>query len=206
VFAGAGVRIGEAIAMTVGSVEAAERSPRLRVLGKGNKPRVIPVGPEVIAAIDAYLQTRAERVSRDLAPGARPRLAGGNSGALPRGCHSPTDPLFVRKVKGDYVPFNRQALDALVAGWFRRAGVTPPPGSLAHALRHTYATLLVDAGGLATRSPAAVRQRRPVDHPGLLEGGGLWTRGSSPLQPGTGPSSDRRPGALGGGAPEGRCT
>ncbi len=28
----------------------------------------------------------------------------------------------------------------------RRAGVVPPPGSLAHALRHTYATLLVDAG------------------------------------------------------------
>ena len=44
VFAGAGVRSGEAIAMRVGSVEAAERSPRLRVLGKGNKPRVIPVG------------------------------------------------------------------------------------------------------------------------------------------------------------------
>ena len=33
VFAGAGVRSGEAIAMRVGSVEAAERSPRLRVLG-----------------------------------------------------------------------------------------------------------------------------------------------------------------------------
>ena len=30
--------------------------------------------------------------------------------------------------------------------WYRRAGVIPPPGSLAHALRHTYATLLVDAG------------------------------------------------------------
>ena len=37
-------------------------------------------------------------------------------------------------------------MDALVAGWYRRAGVIPPAGSLAHALRHTYATLLVDAG------------------------------------------------------------
>jgi integrase/recombinase XerC len=124
VFAGAGVRIAEAISMTVGSVEAAERSPRLRVLGKGNKPRVVPVGPEVVETIGGYLVSRRERAGR----------------------YSPTDPLFVRKVRGGYVPFNRQAMDALVLGWYRRAGVTPPPGSLAHALRHTYATLLVDAG------------------------------------------------------------
>ena len=44
------------------------------------------------------------------------------------------------------MPFNLQAMDGLVAGRYRRAGVIPPPGSLAHALRHTYATLLVDAG------------------------------------------------------------
>jgi len=125
VFAGAGVRSGEAIAMRVGSVEAAERSPRLRVLGKGNKIRVIPVGPEVVAAVDRYRDTREERA----------------------GNHSPTDPLFVRRLKGHYVPLNLQAMDALVAGWYRRAGVIPPPGSLAHALRHTYATLLgFDAG------------------------------------------------------------
>ena len=37
-------------------------------------------------------------------------------------------------------------MDGLVAGWYRRAGVIPPPGSLAHAVQHTYATLLVDAG------------------------------------------------------------
>jgi integrase/recombinase XerD len=124
VFAGAGVRIAEAISMTVGSVEAADRSPRLRVVGKGNKPRVVPVGPEVVETIDTYLASRRERAGR----------------------HSPTDILFVRKVRGDHVPFNRQAMDALVAGWYRRAGVTPAAGSLAHALRHTYATLLVDAG------------------------------------------------------------
>jgi site-specific recombinase XerD len=45
------VRIAEAIAMSVGSFEAAERSPRGRVLGKGDKPRVVPVRPEVVEAI-----------------------------------------------------------------------------------------------------------------------------------------------------------
>src|SRR5258705_373213 len=77
VCAGAGVRIGEAIALPTAAIEAAERSPRLRVLGKGNKPRVIPVGPEVVATIDDYLPTRAERA----------------------GNPSPTDPLFIRRVQ-----------------------------------------------------------------------------------------------------------
>ena len=54
-----------------------------------------------------------------------------------------TDELFVR---ADGRPFTRATLDYLVSTWFRRAGVAPPPGSLGHALRHTYATLLVDNG------------------------------------------------------------
>ncbi len=62
------------------------------------------------------------------------------------GSHSPTDPLFVRRLNGASVPFNLLAMAGLVAGWYRRADVIPPPGSLAHALRLTDATLLVDAG------------------------------------------------------------
>lgn len=96
--------------------------------GKGAKTRVVPVAPEVTAAIGAYLESRRARVGRYLS----------------------TDPLFVRLVgpaeRPEAQPFNRQSLDHLVLSWFRRAGVTPPPGALAHALRHTYATLLVDAG------------------------------------------------------------
>ena len=49
-------------------------------------------------------------------------------------------------MRTDGRPFTRGTLDYLVSMWFRRAGVAPPPGSLAHALRHTYATLLVDNG------------------------------------------------------------
>ncbi|HEX2273667.1 MAG TPA: tyrosine-type recombinase/integrase [Acidimicrobiales bacterium] len=121
VFTGAGVRIGEAIALRVDDVEARDRAPRLRLYGKGGRRRVVPVGREVVEAVDAYLETRLARLGR----------------------YSPTDPLFVR---ADGRPFTRGTMDYLVAGWFRRAGVAPPPGSLAHALRHTYATLLVDTG------------------------------------------------------------
>ena len=126
--AGAGLRSAEVISMAVGSVEATERSPRLRVRGKGAKTRVVPVAPEVTAAIAAYLDSRRVRVGR----------------------YSSTDPLFLRLVgppdRPEAQAFNRQSLDHLVLTWFRRAGGTPPPGALAHALRHTYATLLVDAG------------------------------------------------------------
>ena len=118
---GAGVRIGEAISLRVNDVEARDRSPRLRVYGTGGRRRVVPVGPEVIEAVDAYLISRQDRL----------------------GSHRATDELFVR---ADGRPFTRGTLDYLVSTWFRRAGAAPPPGSLAHALRHTYATLLVDNG------------------------------------------------------------
>lgn len=123
VFAGAGLRIGEVITLRVGDLEAAERSPRLRVAGKGGRRRVVPVGPEVVALLGAYLASREQRFGP------------------PRSTH----PMFVR---ADGRPFSRGTLDYLVSRWFRRAGVAPPPGSLAHALRHTYATLL-ERGGIA---------------------------------------------------------
>lgn len=114
--------------MTVGAVEAADRAPRLRVRGKGAKTRVVPVAPEVTDALTAYLDARRARL----------------------GHYTSTDALFVRLVgaseRPQAQPFSRQSLDHLVLSWFRRAGVTPPPGALAHALRHTYATLLVDTG------------------------------------------------------------
>ncbi|HSH23786.1 MAG TPA: tyrosine-type recombinase/integrase [Acidimicrobiales bacterium] len=126
--AGAGLRSGEVIAMAVGAVEATDRSPRLRVRGKGAQDPGGARGPRVTAAIAGYLDSRQVRVGR----------------------YSSTDPLFVRLVGSPERPqaqaFNRQSLDHLVLTWFRRAAVTPPPGALAHALRHTYATLLVDAG------------------------------------------------------------
>ncbi len=96
--------------MTVGAVEAADRAPRLRVRGKGAKTRVVPVAPEVTDAIAAYLDSRRARL----------------------GAYTSTDPLFVRLVGPGDQPeaqaFSCQSLDHLVLSWFRRAGVTPPPG------------------------------------------------------------------------------
>lgn len=119
----AGVRVSEAIAARVGDIHRSPTEPaRLHVSGKGGRLRVVPLPPETVAIIDAYLGSRADAL----------------------GPFRPADPLLVRR-SGEGL--TRRAVDHLVSGWFRRAGITPPRGALAHSLRHTYATLLVDNGG-----------------------------------------------------------
>lgn len=122
-FVGAGLRVSEAMSLRVGDVR---RSPtehtKLSVTGKGGVTRTVPVPPEVTAVLDEYLESRRQRL----------------------GGFQPTDRLLVRP---DGRPLTHNAVDHLVRGWFRRAGVAPPPGALAHSLRHTYATLLVEQSG-----------------------------------------------------------
>lgn len=50
---GAGLRVGEAVALDVGEVDLAERLVRVR--GKGNKERVVPFGPPAAEALAAML-------------------------------------------------------------------------------------------------------------------------------------------------------
>ncbi len=118
-----GVRVSELITLRVGDIH---RSPtehaRLHVSGKGSRGRTVVMPPEALPILDSYLESRAVHLK---APRAQ-------------------DLLFVRR---DGTPLTRRALDHVVLGWFRRAGVNPPRGALAHSLRHTYATLLVDNGG-----------------------------------------------------------
>ncbi len=122
-FVGAGVRVSEAISLRVGDVR---RSPteltKLHVTGKGGVTRTVPLPPEVVDVVDRFLESRVERLAKP----------------------SPTDRLLV---KADGRPLTPKTIDHLVVGWFRRAGVAPPQGALAHSLRHTYATLLVEQSG-----------------------------------------------------------
>lgn len=122
-FVGAGLRVSEVIGVRVGDVR---RSPhehtKLSVTGKGGVTRTVPVPPEVVEVVDRYLASRRERI----------------------GPFRPTDRLVVRPRGGNLTP---KVVDHLVMGWFRRAGVAPPRGALAHSLRHTYATLLVEQSG-----------------------------------------------------------
>ncbi|HEV7887501.1 MAG TPA: tyrosine-type recombinase/integrase [Acidimicrobiales bacterium] len=120
VLAGAGLRASECAGLRVADV-VREAEPYLRVIGKGNKERRVPVAPEVVEAVDDYL---------DPADGER-------------GEHAPTDPLFVARAGR---PYTRESLNYHVYRWLARAGVRKPEGEAAHAFRHTYAKGLVARG------------------------------------------------------------
>lgn len=117
ILAGAGLRASECAGLRVTDV-VREAEPFLRVIGKGNKERRVPIAVEVVEAIDGYLATE-------------------------RGEHQPTDPLFVARAGK---PFTRESLNYHVYRWLARAGVRKPDGEAAHAFRHTYAKGLVARG------------------------------------------------------------
>jgi len=111
---GCGLRISEALGLDVRDAPRAGQG--LRVRGKGDKERIVPVLPAVSEAVEAYLRAR--------------------------GGPPPEQPLFLG-ARGD-------RLDAGVAqralrNYRRLAGL--PESATPHALRHSFATHLLGAGG-----------------------------------------------------------
>jgi integrase/recombinase XerD len=114
---GAGLRISELVGLDVDDLDAEEGS--VRVIGKGNKERVVPLGRYALQSLDAYL-TRA-----------RPTLVrSGSKGAL-----------FLNQRGGR---LTRQGSTNILKQAAQRAGlklrVTP------HSLRHSFATHLLEGG------------------------------------------------------------
>lgn len=117
---GSGLRVSELAKLDVGDVDLASGSAR--VLGKGRKERMVPLGGKSIAAMRDYLEARAE--FRHPKTGAQDARAFFLS---PRGAR-----LGVRRVQEIVRKYG-----ALGAG---RADLHP------HALRHTCATHMLDGG------------------------------------------------------------
>jgi integrase/recombinase XerD len=91
----------------------------LRITGKGNKQRVVPVGRAALAAIERYL--------------------GGPRGALLK--HRASPYLFVTARGG---PMSRQCFWQIVAKHGKAAGIFR--GLTPHVLRHSFATHLLEGG------------------------------------------------------------
>jgi integrase/recombinase XerC len=111
---GAGLRIGEALALTAAE---APKGDSLRVRGKGGKERVVPILPAIRTAIADYLAACPFRPT-----GASALFLGARG--------KPLDPAIVQKRVRDL-----------------RRGLGLPESATPHALRHSFATHLLAAGG-----------------------------------------------------------
>ena len=112
-----GLRVSELCKVGVGDLNL--ELGVLRVTGKGNKQRLVPVGKAAIQAVEAWL--------RD----GRPRLLKGRASRF----------LFTTARGGG---MTRQCFWKLLAGYGRKAGIFH--GLTPHVLRHSFATHLLEGG------------------------------------------------------------
>ncbi|WP_432495643.1 tyrosine-type recombinase/integrase [Kineococcus auxinigenes] len=124
-----GLRSAELLGLRTGDLVGTRGEQRLRVLGKGNTERSVPVEPALADLVDTYLATRRQRFPR--------------TRALPLDA-----PLFVDTRER---ALTRDQLQYLVRSCYRAAGIGDrvQRGALVHALRHTFATRVVAAGASA---------------------------------------------------------
>ncbi len=111
---GCGLRISEALSLTGADAPLPET---LRIVGKGDKERIVPVIPAARTAVDRYLQICPHAQAHDKA-------------------------LF-RGVRGG--PLNPRAIQGVMAKARMQLGL--PATATPHALRHSFATHLLSAGG-----------------------------------------------------------
>jgi integrase/recombinase XerC len=132
----AGLRIAELTGLDQDDVDL--REGLVRVQGKGNKERIVPVGSRAVAALRAYLEGRRELAGRPR------RGAHRVGGARPRGRAAAgvaPEALFLNGRGGRITPRAvQQALMRHLAAAGLGRKVTP------HGLRHSFATHLLDAG------------------------------------------------------------
>lgn len=112
-----GLRVSELVKLQLNQVDS--HRGLVRLLGKGNKERLVPLGEEALMWLDQYLQE------------ARGLLLG----------QQQCDYLFVTQRGG---PMTRQAFWYLIKRHAKQAGITRPLSP--HTLRHAFATHLLNHG------------------------------------------------------------
>ena len=115
-FYSSGLRLNELVTLSVQAVDLADRT--VRVIGKGDKARIVPVGRRAIGAIKRWLAERSVLLK------------------------NPVDALFVGRGGR---PLSARAVQLRVDTWARRQGmgVNLHP----HMFRHSFATHLLESSG-----------------------------------------------------------
>ncbi|MCY4545121.1 MAG: tyrosine recombinase XerC [Gemmatimonadetes bacterium] len=114
---GAGMRLSELVGLDIGAIELTEE--RIRVIGKGDKERIVPLGGQALAALESYLDARPLLI----------KAKREETAALLLNQHG-------RRLTGRGVQYILARYGLRIS----QQGLTP------HMLRHTTATHLLDAG------------------------------------------------------------
>ena len=118
-----GMRVAELVALNLNWLDFANES--VRVLGKGSKERIVPVGRPALETLRVYLPQREELLLARIRRG-----------------HTPENRAVFLNVRGTRLTV--RSVERLVGDYAARAGiinrVTP------HALRHSFATHLLEMG------------------------------------------------------------
>ncbi|WP_432542123.1 tyrosine-type recombinase/integrase [Kineococcus sp. SYSU DK002] len=127
-----GIRSSELVGLRVGDLAGTRGDQRIRVRGKGNVDRSLPVEPALGDLVEQYLASRSRRF---------PTTRGTRGTRLDA-------PLFVDTTGRQ---LSRHQLQYLVEQCYRAAGIGDrvQRGALVHALRHTFATRVVAGGASA---------------------------------------------------------
>ena len=113
-FYSSGLRLAELVGLSLTDIDLADRT--VRVMGKGSKTRIVPVGRKAVEAIRTWLRERGA-------------LAGIDETAL-----------FVGKFGERLKP---RAIQLRIAHWAKRAGL--PSRVYPHLFRHSFATHLLES-------------------------------------------------------------
>jgi len=122
-FYSSGLRLSELVGLDVSAVDLQDRT--VRVLGKGHKTRIVPVGRHAIAALKEWLTQRAALTAQGV-------------GTL----SARSGPIFVGKTGR---PLSVRAVQLRVGTWARRQGLTMHVHP--HMFRHSFATHLLESSG-----------------------------------------------------------
>lgn len=113
-FYSSGLRLAELVGLDLNSIDLADRT--VRVLGKGSKTRIVPVGRKAVEAIRAWIKERGGVA----APDETAMFVGRNGTRL-----------------------RERAIQLRIAGWARRKGL--PARVYPHLFRHSFATHLLES-------------------------------------------------------------
>jgi integrase/recombinase XerC len=122
-FYSSGLRLSELVGLDTAAVDLKDRT--VRVLGKGAKTRIVPIGRHAVEALKRWLGERAAIIRN------KPGLGAAHAG-----------PMFVGK---SGLPLSVRAVQLRVSTWARRQGLSQHVHP--HMFRHSFATHLLESSG-----------------------------------------------------------